>query len=610
MLSDRISRLFSLLQCSNTDIARFAGCSPSNISRMKSGSREPPPQSRSIVLLARGVYGYADYENLLSVLCELCGTEDGREEVLVPAIIAWLYETEDFTLPRPVVPRSKRARGRMRRRFGERLDRAMTALEMTNAQLAAALNIDASLVSRYRAGTHAPEGNQALLERLAGVLLARARKQERLGALAGLCGLTEGELDPEALLEWLCDSAEESEPSALARMVLSSINAYAPGQVTPVPARERPAVQAEARYWGSEGLRSAVIRFLTDAAAEGGELCLYSDEPMDWLSGDPAFFAVWASLMAACVQNGVRMRIIHDFERGPRELADAIRGWLPLYVSGMIEPYFFRKSRTARFCHTLFLRPGRACILGMSQAGVGENRWYDYFTQEDGRCLRAVRENYEAMLSRAAPLLRTYPASRAGEFRRFCAARPGRRGLLLSGLSAVTMPEKLLRRMLARAVPEAGRREEVLRLYRGLRGELFETLQNGGVDELVCLPDGAAVPEGVRVNFDPELLDLPVVYTPEEYREHIAAVAGLVTGEKNYHLTLLPRAPFPDIQIFTMEDAAAVLRGREPRTAFVFTNPLLTRSVSDYFLSLREKYASDRRTTVLRLEALGRAADG
>jgi hypothetical protein len=68
MLSDRITALFSLLQCSNTEIARFAGCSSGNISKLKTGNRIPKPTSRSIAALAEGVCGYADYENLLPVL--------------------------------------------------------------------------------------------------------------------------------------------------------------------------------------------------------------------------------------------------------------------------------------------------------------------------------------------------------------------------------------------------------------------------------------------------------------------------------------------------------------------------------------------------------------
>ena len=35
MLSERISAIFTLLHCNNTEIARYAGCSSGNISKLK-----------------------------------------------------------------------------------------------------------------------------------------------------------------------------------------------------------------------------------------------------------------------------------------------------------------------------------------------------------------------------------------------------------------------------------------------------------------------------------------------------------------------------------------------------------------------------------------------
>ena len=136
MLSERIHTLFALLGCSNTDIARFAGCSSGNISKLKTGNREPKPSSRSIAAFANGVYGYADYENMLSALQELCGCADMTRDSIIPALIAWLYGTGDIVLPaRAAAPKSKRLRTQRRKSFGDRLDRAVTLLGLSNSQL-------------------------------------------------------------------------------------------------------------------------------------------------------------------------------------------------------------------------------------------------------------------------------------------------------------------------------------------------------------------------------------------------------------------------------------------------------------------------------------------
>ena len=604
MLSERITALFSLLQCSNTEIARYAGCSPGNISKLKTGNREPKPTSRSILALAEGVYGYADYENLLPVLAELCHAPDTGRDSLIPALIGWLFETEEVSLPRSTVtPKSRQTRARRRRSFGERLDRAMTLLSLSNGQLAALLNIDVSLVSRYRCGVYSPHGNEQLAERLSAVLAERAGKTGKAKTLAGLCGSEEA--GPGAVAAWLFDVPPEEDMAAVARQLLQSLDDLGPGLPAEAPAL--PDIPIASRYVGTEGLRTAVLRFLSDAAREGGELLLYSDEPMDWMSGDPAYFALWASLMARCVSGGVRIRIIHNLDRGGEEMVDAIKGWFPLYISGRIEPYVFRREHNPRFRHTVFLRPGGACILGFYPAGAGSDRSYDYIT--DSPYLDRLRREYDVMLSAAAPFLKIYTAAMGEAFHRDRCSVPGKREYLLNELPVFTMPEALLTRMLASRRVSEQQKETALTRYRALRGQFEEALAEGGVHMILCLPEEAGGQDR-QLNFALSLTELAVGYTQREYAEHLAAVIGLVERERKFHLTLLPHAPFQDIQIITRKDAVAALRCREPYAAFVFLNATLRQSVSAYLTALIDQHAEDRRTVAERLRALAGAEQG
>ena len=602
MLSDRITTLFSLLQCNNTQIARFAGCSSGNISKLKTGNREPKPTSRSITAFAEGVYGYADYENMLPMLAELCGAADTGRESLIPALIGWLYETEAVSPPdSAVTPKSKRTRAFQRQRFGEKLDRAMSLLELSNGQLAALLNIDVSLVSRYRTGVYSPHGNAQLSERLCGILLARAKKNGQLDGFAKLCGAEAGSLDADAVAAWLYNSLPEEDSAAMAQRILRSLDDFIPGEGLPTGLPEVPKVPVASCYMGTEGLRSAVIRFLTDAAREGGELLLYSDEPMNWMSGDQGYFALWASLMVKCVNSGVRIRIIHNVDREGEEMANAIKGWFPLYMSGMIEPYVFRRDRAPRFYHTVFLRPGNACVYVSFPAGSGEDRWYEYIT--DPERLDLLEREYTAMLSAASPFLKIYTAGMREEFHRMRISAPGARDYLLSEFPIVTMPEELLARMLTRCQVPEDKKKTALAHYRDLRSQFEEVLRENSINIILCLREKTE-DQGSYINSALSLTEFTVDYTQEEYAEHVAAVIELVERERNFHLTLLPLSPFQDIQIVTRKDAVIVLRCREPYTAFVFLNPNLRQSVSAYFSTLVDQYAADRRTVIEALKEL------
>ena len=203
MLSERITELFGLLQCTNSDIARFANCSPSNISRLKSGGREPAPDSRTIMRLVRAIYRYADYENMVRLLCGLCGTEDTREVILLPALISWLYGSHEYEIPKPVTPKSKQEQLDQLQYFSGRLNQVMTLLGYSNSRLAADLNVDASLISRYRSGIYHPNRNIEIRNHLTELILARAVKTGHPEDLAALCGAASEELDRETLSDWL-----------------------------------------------------------------------------------------------------------------------------------------------------------------------------------------------------------------------------------------------------------------------------------------------------------------------------------------------------------------------------------------------------------------------
>ena len=531
MLSERIGTLYELLQCNNTEIARFAGCSAGNISRIKSGYRVPQPGSRTIALFAAGIYGYADYENLLPALSALCGAADTARDSVIPKLIAWLYETDEVNLPlQTAVPKSRQTRDLLRRSFGKRLDRSMSLLELTNSQLAAMLNIDSSLVSRYRKGIYSPHGNAQLADSLCDILLDRAQKLDKEQELVRLCRADDpgaaipdtDMLDAESFSHWLYGLPEE-DSTEFAQLLLNSLDSFTPGQGLPAVTTDTAdtlSVNIAERYWGTDGLRNAVVRFLTEAAENGGELLLYSDEPMDWMAGDREFFALWASLMVRCVKNGVRIKIIHNLDRNIKEMVAAISGWFPLYTSGMIEPYVFRRQQGARFCHTGFLHIDRACIHGTFPSGTGERRWYDYIT--DNERLNAMETAYHTMLSSASPFLKTYTVAMRAEFLSLRTQQPGSRNYLVQMPPVFTMPEGLLTRILSRIPLSEDRRKEITAIYHELWHKFHCTLKAERINMILFTTKKS----DTSVNFSLDLVDLSVMYEEGEYEEHLAGEIG------------------------------------------------------------------------------------
>ena len=287
-------------------------------------------------------------------------------------------------------------------------DDMMKLTDLSNARLSHAIHMDTSMISRYRTGVRTPVPGSNVTKMITSVLYERAEVSGKLGSLARLTDVPADEFDEDALHAWLFDDGQIPDREAgIAEDLLGIFDSFSAETRLPLPAPEETvtseiAQSTETEYFGREGIRNAVLRFLYSVWTSKAELLLlYSDEDQSWMTGDRTFLMRWASLMSACVKNGTRIRIIHNVDRDASEMADAIRSWLPLYMSGMVESWYSTKKRNPRFSHTIFLCPGMACIEAFHPAGTETSCIYHYYTDpRDPALIKEWTPLHEALLYR------------------------------------------------------------------------------------------------------------------------------------------------------------------------------------------------------------------
>lgn len=605
MLSDRISTLFDLLGCNNSDIARALDCSPSNISRIHSGGRSYKPKDRSVLRLAEGVYIYADKLNMLPSLCGLCRVNGENRETVIPALIAWIFDTDEASLPEIKLSTGHKTtreiiREQNSRSFGERLNDVMELLDMSNMRLARQINVDASHISRFRSGVRSPKPNTEISGLVSAALIKRATEQNRIAELSKLTLVPAELLSDEvecitAFSAWLYDVSGEPDISDIDRL-LDCIDSFSPDSKIPLLelssfVTDSVLNSGKTEYWGIDGLREAVIRFLGNTVKQGGELWLYSDEDIGWMVGDKAFFAKWYALILACVKRGVKVRIIHNLDRETDEMISAIQSWMPLYMSGMIEAYVCRRGRDTRFSHTVFLRPSGECVYANHIKGTEANGWYEFLT--DDRKLAVLATEYDKLLGQCEPLVKIHIGTGDKLFTEEQSV--GSISSMLSGLSLGTMPEKLVKSLLERNGITGDEANRIKGFCRIQRKALEAALTSGNVCEFTLLPpDDELFGRGVRVNLSPSLYNTDIYYTPEEYACHISAISTRLDESTSYHFYVLPELPFTDIQIIKSDDRVTVIRAKQPYAAFVFTEPMMLHAFDGYFEVLKKRYKCDR----------------
>ena len=583
---EKINLIMKGLEADNISIAKYGGFDRTSLSRFRNGRRTPSTSSRTADMLVNGIYLYADNKNSLKTLCHITGgNPKGTAEDIKESVRAWLFDG----LNGKYSSKKSERKAHFRHSFGERLDAVMNLTDVSNVRLSKLMNVDSSLISRYRAGIRSP-GSNGMMEKLSGILWQILNKPEKLEELSGLMHIKADEIDQEAFHAWISDLdiIQQEESDGIDRLITAFDSCSSEPVTLPLVTEESMVIPENEKplYIGTEGLRDAVLRFLGNAVNCGAkELWLYSDENMDWMTADPGFRMKWVTLMSACVGNRIKIRIIHNIDRGLDEMSDAIISWLPLYMTGMIEAYYCKRNGGRRFSHSMYICPGHASIEAFHVKGTENGGIYHYYTEKElvdisGLAFSKLLSESLPLASVTEPMTGILPDSGVISIR--------------NTLSMATMPKEL--------VDSLGS-ERVRKVWRGRRRLLTSCLRESYVYE--CVPiaySGTAV-------FESAVVQLPdyegaLNYTPEQYAAHLRNIIGMLNRFPNYRFYILPDIPFQNMNIVTGTDFVKVTSTVKPQFSIMFTHPLLCAAFKDYVDNVRNCHKTDRNSLRKQLESI------
>ena len=372
--------------------------------------------------------------------------------------------------------------------FHEKLSILMNVFKLNNSSLARGINIDASLVSRWKTGERRIAVNSPHIPALATFFLkinAYPYQKEYLDRLIKT-HMTPPMTDQEAdrihvLANWfispnqtnmpmLSDDPEKLDPSA---NLISDIAGFLHDQPNltdcpptadladkaAVPSGWRQAIIPGQELYcevfsGLNGKRQAVINFLSQALQtdEPCEILLTSDESIEWLAGDPSFTLVWADLMLQNIRKGHRITVIHVVNRRPSEIVGILNYWLPLHMAGPIQSFYYPRYSSRTMGLSLFVLRRQAVIL--AQSAGGQTAAGQTFLFSDHDTVEHYTRIFLAYLRQCRPLLAVFNDQTNQDLlveKRAMAARSGTIYHLRHQLNEVFLPSGSLRQIIARA---------------------------------------------------------------------------------------------------------------------------------------------------------------
>ncbi len=456
-------------------------------------------------------------------------------------------------------------------KFHEKLNLLMNLQNIPNNKLAKALSVDPSLISRWRNGTRDLAKHS---EYVTGISTYFANQTVCRESLVEILDIPKSDhidtiLLTDTIWHWLSDDLTTN--TTLVNKFIDRFNQAKESKLPPfipellqnAPSGKKLSVEV---YYGNEGKRQSAIKFLTTVIThkQTCTLKLYSDDSMDWMLEDVDFCIKWAHLIAEVIRRGNRILIIHTINRNTDEMNAAIDRWLPLYMTGAIEPYYYSGHQETPFKHTLFLAPEMVALKSSAMSGTTCSELLLY---HDQGMLAALDVEFNAYLEHCRPLIKVFTMNEIGKFQTLLQefeAQNGNMSILSKAPSLTTLPQATftdVMTQLSNDSYEAQIEKQVIMSNYKNRLDVFNlNIQTCNQCEWLNLPEIDWLRDKTFSYSGPlDWFFIPrPTFEPVHYVQHVAHVLHLMKLHKNYnvHLTHLS---IPDDIFIALKQGVGVI---------------------------------------------------
>ncbi|HZK44591.1 MAG TPA: transcriptional regulator [Syntrophomonadaceae bacterium] len=486
--------------------------------------------------------------------------------------------------------------------FAEKLDFLMNITNTSNSTLARIVLIDASAISRLRRGIRPPSRKATYIEPMADYFARTCQDEYQKIALYETIKKDNPHLTPPAnetinniIYDWLSNNQKTTFHSLdefmddVINFRFKKMPSQAGINIEEIVDQTKSEVEA---FYGKEGKQNAVLVFLSLVLKNNKPqtLLLYSNEDIDWLA-DPKFVPKWASLMAQIIMQGNRIKVIHSINRTFDEMLSGIKQWIPLYMTGAIEPYYYPKTQDGLFRQTFFIAPETAAITSSSVSSKTENAANFLYTNK--KIITSLVDEYNSFLYLCRPLMRIFtPHNKQEEFLAIIEEFENETSntiIKTDTLTDISMPLDVVKSFLEK-IPNI-EQEKLLTYHLKRVANIADNLSKYSFIEIFTLPSLELILTGkVAVNFSDILNNKALFYSPEEYLKHLKNLIRILDTYNNYHIILTKDNYLEGSIIYVKEDVGVfVAKTWPPSIVFAINETNMVAAFWDYMNNILNK---------------------
>lgn len=558
--NELLNKYLEEFNCSSKTLSELTNISPAVISRYRSGERTPAIDSKQL-------------ESIIKAIKQISNKKYKEEDI--EKEFKSIFQKTDFDYDN----------------FSKNLNELINTLKINIKDMSKYTLCDASSISRIRYGKTKPSEPIEFASKIASYVTNKYANETDITKIEKLTN-NDGENLYNKVFKYLTNK-EENKNNDMIKSFLNNLdkfnlNDYIKAikfdklKVPTVPFY----ITKTKNYFGLEEMKKAELDFLkgTVLSKNNEDIFMCSDMPMEDLAKDIDFSKKWMFGIACLLKKGIHLNIIHNLDRPFNEMMLGLESWIPLYMTGQINPFYFKDISTNIY-HNLTYVSGTLALAGECI----ENYHKDgkYFLTSNKKEVDYYKTKSNNLLKKANNLMNIYKEENSKSYNLFLddyLNKDGDRKRILSSLPLFTMSDDLLNEILKNNKVPKKDINKIINYKNEEFNKYNNLLKNNNINDIIYILSKEEFNKNVpSLSLSNIFYDKKIKYSYETYLKHSKETKRFANKNNNYILNISDYLTFNNISITIFDKKQVIISKEEnPTIHFVIKHPKLVNAINNF----------------------------
>ena len=558
--NELLNKYLEEFNCSSKTLSELTNISPAVISRYRSGERTPAIDSKQL-------------ESIIKAIKQISNKKYKEEDI--EKEFKSIFQKTDFDYDN----------------FSKNLNELINTLKINIKDMSKYTLCDASSISRIRYGKTKPSEPIEFASKIASYVTNKYANETDITKIEKLTN-NDGENLYNKVFKYLTNK-EENKNNDMIKSFLNNLdkfnlNDYIKAikfdelKVPTVPFY----ITKTKNYFGLEEMKKAELDFLkgTVLSKNNEDIFMCSDMPMEDLAKDIDFSKKWMFGIACLLKKGLHLNIIHNLDRPFNEMMLGLESWIPLYMTGQINPFYFKDISTNIY-HNLTYVSGTLALAGECI----ENYHKDgkYFLTSNKKEVDYYKTKSNNLLKKANNLMNIYKEENSKSYNLFLddyLNKDGDRKRILSSLPLFTMSDDLLNEILKNNKVPKKDINKIINYKNEEFNKYNNLLKNNNINDIIYILSKEEFNKNVpSLSLSNIFYDKKIKYSYETYLKHLKETKRFANKNNNYILNISDYLTFNNISITIFDKKQVIISKEEnPTIHFVIKHPKLVNAINNF----------------------------